>query len=366
MADKYEAATQPGVVEGETLDLDNQVDTQSRDDAPRSAEPLPKTERELAMERVAASRNARFEADNNVKLTPEPEPTKVDTEPTKEETTASQIGKQLDDGTFVLDAAALDKVMVVTKVNGVEELVPATKALGQYQKSAAADVKLQEAVRISNEANDRLRQANERLAAASTPKQEEKAQAEVENAKKQLDKVKTEVFDPLFEGDTDKASAAFQEAVKSAVQAELAAREPGAPALDNAKLVDATVQAVTQRLAVKSALTQLFIDYPEINKDADMALIAENHRKLLVDEGKDPEEAIKLAGDYVGEKFKIGKFAVDKDVKTSSSTTREQKLAAKQRLDEPESTAARAASATPLPQTPSQVIAEMRAARQTQ
>ena len=373
MSEKDQAATQSGVVEGEVqeqLTNSEQLDTQSRDDdAPtRSSEPLPKSDRELAMERVAANRNKRFEDENGVKLTPDPEPEKKEpaAEPVKEQTSvADQLGKQLEDGTIVLSAETLARVMVPTKVDGVEELVPATKALAQYQKNASADIRMQKAVQATEEAARRMQEADARLAAASNPKQEKEAKAQVESAEAQLAKVKDEVFAPLFEGDTEKAAQAFQEAVQSAVQQALAGRAKDAPALNAAELVESSAVAVEQRLAVKGALKRLQEDYPEIWNDADLAAIADNRRAVLEAEGKPRHEAIIEAGEYVSEKFKIAK-TTKSDVTPASKTTREEKLAAKQGLDEPVSTAARAASTVSRPPTPSETIAEMARARAAQ
>lgn len=364
MADKDTAATLTGVVEGETQDID-QVESQAQNQPVQVVVAPEKTERELAIDRIAATRNAKWAADEGAP-TPDPKPAaEAAADPVVNTSTTTQLAQQLEDGTFVLDNSAMDKLMVRTKVNGVEELVPATKALAQYQKGAAADVKLAEAVRMSGEAAALLKDAQERAAAAATPAAKQDAAADVDAANARVSKVKEEMFGALYEGDTEKASKAFDEAVQAAVQAATAGR--GSTATPTvAELVDAAVPAMKQRLSVESALDQLVTDYPELKDDADLVLVAENRRKLLVAQGTSPQEAIIAAGEYIGEKYKIGKFKAT-DVKgDAAATARAEKLAAKQRLDEPESTAARAATAVPVQKTASQVIAEMAAARAPQ
>lgn len=356
MSQADKAATQEGVVnEGVT-------NNEAAESAVALREPLPKTERELAMERMASSASQR----HGVNLPTEPATNEGEARATVEVTDAAlQIGKQLDDGTWVLDAGALDRVMVPTKVNGVEELVPATKALAQFQKNNAADVKLQnataEANRILADANEKFRQAAEAVAKAATPSEKKEAKEAAEDAQANLDAVQNEFLDALYDGDKEKAAKAFSSAIKlvakSAVPTTPEVHQPAAPSLQE------TVAAVKQHLTVESALDALFQGYPQIKTDPDLALIADTKVNAFVAEGKPLPEAIALAGEYVGEKYKIGKFEIKDAPKEPAATAREQKLAAKERLDEPTSTAARAASAEPVPQTRSAIIAEMQAAR---
>lgn len=357
MSDKETTATQPGVVEGGEQETGATGTRSGRDDY---------------LDQLSARRSEQVARD--VVDTPtEVEEQKTEVAETTDNKSsgddlglAAQLGKQLDDGTIVLDAGVLDKLMVPTKVNGVEELVPATKALAQYQKSNAADVKLQnasqEAARILAEANAVLAEANEAATAATTVKQKKEAAANLAEAQEGLDAAKKSMFDALYSGDVDAASKSFDEAMDLALALRTPARAASATP-DTAAIVDRAAQAVKQQLSVDGALTKLYDDYPELQSDVDLITVAERKRIELENAGIPRSQAILDAGDYVGAKFKIGKHAAGKDASQPESTTREQKLAAKQGLDEPNSTAARAASMAQLPQTASQVIAEMAARR---
>lgn len=352
MTDEAKDATLTGASEGEGIDQ-----------AAAQAAPVQETpnERELEMERIAAANLARL----GVK--PEPEPVAAAAaEPAKEEPAQSlsdQLGKQLEDGTLVLDEAVLGRAMVRTKIDGKEELVPAAKALGQYQKGAAADVRLAEATRLARENADLNAKLREQQPTTTAAQQQEAAQ-DAAKAKETLADLRKQYVEAMYAGDDEKAGQLFDQMTDIRVNAALASREPAAAQVDPNTIVERTVSAVEQQLSVKSALAKLFEDYPEIKADADFVRLADDRRAEFEAQGKSRAEAIALAGDAIGQKFGLGKHKKPDVAANSGLTTREQKLAAKERLDEPTAAAARAVnSSAQLPQSPSQIIQEMAAAR---
>ena len=362
MAEAAKDATQLGATD-EVID---QVDQQTAVAAPVQTEP---TARELEMDRIERENAKRL----GVTLEPEKvEAPAAEAAPVKEDAkpiestldAAAQLSKQLEDGTIVLDEALLSKAMVRTKVDGKEELVPASKALGQYQKGAAADVRLAEATRMSKEAADLLRAAETKAAPAITAADKlAAAEQEVKNAETLRD-LRKQYVDAMYSGDDEKAGQLFDQMTDIRVQAALATREPAQPQVDVNAILQQAVPALKQQLSVDSALDKLFADYPEIKADPDYTLLADVKRESYEAQGKSRAEAIALAGEELGKKYGLGSFA-KKDVKSDGGlTTREQKLAAKERLDEPAAAAARAtnSSAQRIPSA-SEVIAEMAASR---
>lgn len=320
------------------------------------------TERELAMERIAADNAARAAAASGEQPA-EVQPVAAAPEKAEEIDVSTQVGKQLEDGSILLDESVLSKAFVKQKIDGREEMVPADKVFRQYQKGAAADLRLAEATRMQKEAADLLAQAQTNMANATSSAERRDAAAEVEVAAGLVEKQK-ELFSALFSGDEEKAGKLLGDFVKTSVDAALASRP--APAVSDDELANRIAPKLKQRLSVDSALEQLFKDYPEIHDDADMAVIADRYVNRFEAEGKSRAEAIAEAGDAMGAKFKLGKFAeAGRPEASGSPTTRDEKLEKKRTQDEPRATSARALSTEPPPQTPSQTIAEMARARAT-
>jgi hypothetical protein len=324
-----------------------------------------------AMERIAASRRASLEKDEGFKIeapaeTPEPTPAPVAKEAKLEDLSLSaQIGKQLEGGQILLDEDTLSRAVVMTKVDGKEELVSASKALGQYQKGAAADVRLAEATRIVQQANQRADELV-RAAQATAPAQPAAKAAEQKDASEDVKRITQEHAQALYAGDDEKAGQLLSQLIELRV-AEATKGFAKGDTPSESDLVARVVPAVQQRLSVDSALTQFYSDYPEVKDDTDLQMIADRRRAEFETQGLSRPEAIARAGEEVGKKYQLGKFkTAPADVVNDGSTTREQKLAAKQGLDEPAAAAARATNAPALPQTASSVIAEMMRARQPQ
>lgn len=348
--------------------------------AAQQATERPKSARELQIEAIRAKRNEQFEEESGVKLAP-PDPAKepaADAEPTeggepasepaKEDlSVASQLGKQLADGFIELSPEDLKRVKVRVKVDGEETTVDATKALGQFQKGAAAEVRLERATQAQREAERLLAEAQARAAAATTPAEKREAKQDAAAAEKELEAARQEFVDALYGGDTQKAVELFSKTVNAEIERALAGRAPSAT-LDTeqvarraAELAVPTLKQVTSR---ESALTQLKSDYPDIFNDADYAFLTDRRINALIAEGKSEHDAIRDAGEEIAKKFGLKKTESERTTQPAASTTRSEKLAAKKAgLDEPEATAARAASTVAPPKTASDVIAQMRQAR---
>lgn len=346
------------MAEGDAVATDNGVTGQ---EGTINGEPA-REDRMSDMERIAA-RRAQQVADSAATETAKTEPAPTEPAPAKVDEPGDQLRKQLDDAPLVLDADALSRAMVKTVVDGKEELVPAAKALAQYQKGAAADVRLAEATRLSREAEERLRQIEAREAATKAQLDAQTRDTTSATLQDEIVELTKQHASALYAGEEEKAAKLLSDIVGKRVAVELAGRtQESAIQVTPDQLVEQALPALKQRLSVDSALDQLKSDYPEIWSDPDMALLADSYRARHEAEGLSRADAIAKAGEDVGKKYGIGKFK-KADVAADGSTTREQKLAAKQGLDEPTSANARAATPVVLPKTNSQVIAEMAAAR---
>lgn len=330
--------------------------------------PLSENPRNSAMDAIAARRAAELATE----ATPASEAEAV-AEPAAKEAVAdlsidAQIGKQGADGKFILDEATLARAMVRQKVDGVETLVPAEQVFRSSQKDVAADVRLAKATDTLNKAQAILADAQLKADAITAATTKKGTEAEKIAANAATDEVIGSALNLMYEGKQEEAAAKLNEAISLAVKSMIPERGSAATP-DMTQLVQQTTSQVRQQMNLDGALVQLFVDYPEIKTDPDYVALTDLHVNRLVAEGKDQPTAIAEAGAIVGEKFKLGKFGAQADAGRSGEpktpTTQAEKLAAKQRLDEPAGTAARAVTTVPAPQTRSDVIAEMRASRAT-
>jgi hypothetical protein len=284
-----------------------------------AAKPVQRTAREEAMDAIFDQRLEHYEGESGLKVEREAATTKdVDADPddavaaearkqleAQTDTNAadttqadaqsadtlvadSQLAQQAEGDELILDAATLAKAKVRVKIDGTEELVPASKALGQYQKNAAADVRLADATRLQREAQTALEQASAKVAAAGTKTEKVEAQQEVTRAKVALDGFK-EASAALFDGDADRASQLFAKAVEAALDGNAGRAQPSTTQTVDS---EAVVAEVEQRLSQRSALATLFKDYPEIKADPDYASITDKYVALYVQQGKSVAEAI--------------------------------------------------------------------------
>jgi hypothetical protein len=285
---------------------------------------------------------------------------------------AAQAAKQLagEDGITVLDPADLAKYNVRVKIDGVEEVVPASKVLGTWQKGAAADVRLAAATKAKADAekalDDAKKQAQQAVASAATSSATAVAQDKVATSEAAQVKFK-EASDAMYSGDTEAAARLFAEAVAVASTPVVDTRKSVTPE----DLVQQVTQGVEQQLSQKGALKQLFIDYPQIKDKKAFQIIADEYIGAFVANGDDIATAIGKAGDAIGEEYGFGKFApkavvpldAGRPIKTGGPTTRAEKLSAKEELDVIQSGNARSSSTESEPLTVSQEIDAMRKTR---
>ena len=289
---------------------------------------------------------------------------------TAAETAAAQVAAQTTTTPTILEAADLDKYQVRTKIDGVEELVPASRALGQFQKGAAADVRLanatKEAKAIIDDATKRAQQAT---AQATTTDDKTVAQHKVKDAKAATEKFK-EASDAMYGGNIEEAAKLFSEAVELVAAPATEGRAEGATLTED--LVGQVTTRVTQQLSQQGALKQLFDDYPDIKNKRAFGILTDEYINAFMANGDDAATAIHKAGEAIGEEYKLGKWAaqtattktdVGRPVNTGGPTTRAEKLSAKEELDNIQSGNARSTSTEKAPQTVQEEIEEMRKAR---
>jgi hypothetical protein len=292
--------------------------------------------------------------------------------PTVESEAVKEAAKQLagEEGITVLDPADLAKYNVRVKIDGVEEVVPASKVLGTWQKGAAADVRLAAATKAKADAekalDDAKKQAQQAVASAATSSATAVAQDKVATSEAAQVKFK-EASDAMYSGDTEAAARLFAEAVAVASTPVVDTRKSVTPE----DLVQQVTQGVEQQLSQKGALKQLFIDYPQIKDKKAFQIIADEYIGAFVANGDDIATAIGKAGDAIGEEYGFGKFApkavvpldAGRPLKTGGPTTRAEKLSAKEELDVIQSGNARSSSTESEPLTVSQEIDAMRKTR---
>ena len=283
---------------------------------------------------------------------------------------AAQAAAQTQDAPTVLDAADLAKYQVRVKVDGVEELQPADKVFRQFQKGAAADVRLAKATAeakvIVEEAQKKAQQLS---ASATTATDTTTAQNLVKTSQAATAKFK-EASEALYAGNSEEAAELFASAVSLAQSPQVEGRADGATLNDD--LVSRVTAGVTQQLSQQGALKQLFTDYPEVQSKKAFALIADEYASAFMANGDDVGTAIFKAGEAIGEEYKLGKWApkpaaADEDKgrprNSSGPTTRAEKLSAKEELDNIQSGNARASTTEAREETVLEQLEAMRKAR---
>jgi F0F1-type ATP synthase membrane subunit b/b' len=278
---------------------------------------------------------------------------------------------QLNADDLVLTPEMLAKARVEVKIDGKSEWMPASKVLGQYQKGAAADVRLADATKLKNEASAALekaqKDAQQRTSLATTDAEKIAAQAQVQTAQAATEKFR-QASEAIYAGREDEAAKLFSEAVAIAITPATERRSDPAT-VNSDDLVRNVTQSVKQQLSQEGALTKLFEDYPEIKSKKAFALITDEYINAFVANGDAIGDAIRKAGEAIGEEYGFGKFKqaapapAGRQVKTTAPTTRAEKLSAKQELDAIQSGNARSTNQEEQVETPEQVIAAIAASR---
>lgn len=321
------------------------------------------TARELAMEQIAAGRNAEFEKETGIKIEafttdPDVDPADAEAEAARQaaeksgEQTATtaidQLAQQLEtQATAAADDLPSRKVKV--KIDGVESEVSIEEMQREYQKGRTADKRLAEA------AEQRRLLQEEQLAAQTRNATPTAVEVDPAVAKK--------FTAALFGGDEDTATSAFAEAVSTAVQAEMSkAGRSNATQPDPRTIAQQVTQEVKQQLVFDSALERSKQDYPQLYADPDIeALGASKIQRRMNDEGLSFADALKSVGDEFSTKF--GWRAAGRPDATTSTMTRDAKLERKAAIDNVSGINVKSTTTEEPPKTSSDIIAEIARAR---
>jgi hypothetical protein len=230
---------------------------------------------------------------------------------------------------------------VKTKVDGVESFVPLADLVRTHQKDAAATQRLAEAERI-------LQAAQQRAAQTQTPPADTTPAPAIDASEPEK-----QFLEALYSGDEEKTA--------QALKALFDGHQPAPPASPiNA---DAIAAAVEQRLTVRGALNAFQTNFADIVTDpylpevADRFLAEETQGRRLED--LDPADVAKVL-DTAGKRTRDWVTQRAAAVPGTVSTARENKLLRKQAIDEIPSVGATSSATTePVPETPSQTIADM-------
>lgn len=331
-----------------------------------AAPPPPKSERELALEAIEARHHAQIARDNGLELS----------EVTGEDQLAAQ--------TAAVEPPAPDpeeqqpaptpapQPRVKVKVDGVESEVPLNEVVRNYQKGASADRKLAEAARLQREAaelaaqlREQQQQLQQQLAAqtntttagpAPAPANSPEPPADVQEQGKAFLKA-------LFEGDEETALQQLAQLTKGRNAA------PSAPAIpDVSQLAEQVAAHVQQKLQVDSALAQHRKDYPEIYADPDMeGFVLAKVNATRRESGEDFFTALnKVSGEFA-QKFGWSAASSGRPQPAAAAPTttpaRAAKLERKASIDNVTSVNTKTGSTDAIPESPSDVIAQMRAER---
>lgn len=317
-----------------------------------------------AMAQIAAANElrrqeeqARDDLENGI-VRERPQPTEAP-KPDGKTGDVDQVNLQLDDDT-ILTEEQLSKFKVRTKVDGVEQVVPVSTMRADFQKTGAADKRLAEASEL-------LKQARAVAAApVATPAPPVGADGKpvtgdssaADGKQPAAVEVKREFLSALFEGDMDKAMAAFDRVM------------PGASATQSIDQLTAQLTpAVKQQLADESALDKFATDFDYLVADPYLADLADGHLARIQKEKPELsfQDQLDAAGSatrdwMVTKGMKVPEKAAP-DATGSPTTDRAKKLAQKAASDQVAGTNVRAVVHQEAPSTPSSVIAEMRKAR---
>ena len=334
------STTEESAIQKDVLDPSNKEQVApNNEQEPEPGAERPLSPREMAMEAINIKRAAEFEQEAGVKLDAAPA---VEPAANADE----QITRQLSEEPTVL-TDGLDRTMVKVKIDGEERTVSIADAVRNYQKDSAATKRLEEATRIRREADEyAVRRTTATAVAETEPRLAES------DAPKAGDSAVKEFIAALFEGDEDKAMAAFDKATGAG---------RSNPTLDPEELAKRLTPAVKQQLLVESALEQFSKDYSEIVADSHLAAVCDGYLNEELANGKPFDKATQEAGkrtrDWVRQKAGV---PAGSELPT---TPRNERLERKRGIDTIPAANARSSTTEQPQQTTSQTIAEMRAAR---
>ena len=265
--------------------------------------------------------------------------------------TASQVAQQTAAEPVVL-SDGLDRTMVKVKVDGVESMVPVSEVIARYQKNEAADKRLAEAARLRSEAEAMAQKPPASVDAPPTG-----AQTPPQSTPQGGDKGQTvkEFLQSLFEGDEEKAAERLQALLSEG-------RAASSTPADTGSLAAQLTPAIRQQLQNESALDKFLETNQAIANDPYLTQMTAGFLDEEIKGGKSYPDALAEAGRRTSG-WMASKGIPITTKEPDPTTTRDDKLARKGQMDDIRPASTSAASTVAAPQSPSQVIDEMRKAR---
>lgn len=342
-------ATQSGVPENDTTG----ADAQSQQD--RQVEQSPRIS---AMEAIAARRESAV----NDEITKFKEDTgQLDDSNHNDQVDQGQqqdqLAAQLDADTPRVLTDGLDKVMVRIKVDGVESEVSVADMQRSYQKGNAADLRLQQATQLLNEAKTIAAAPPPVGIGAKTPAAEDTASSKSAGGLEQG----KEFVSALFEGDEAKA-------LEALAKLGIGRTEEGSTQIDAQQLAAQLTPAIRQKLVEDSALDTFKSKHADIVNDPYLARMADEFLDAELKGGKPFTEALEGAAtrtrDWLSSKGVSAPAPSSAPAPAPAPTdVRAAKLERKAGIDVIPALNKSATTTEPPVQTASQIIAEMRKAR---
>lgn len=295
------------------------------------------------------------------------DPLEVSVAPAPQSDANLDPGTQVDRQTatpMVLADSDLGRYQVRYKVNGEERVVTVDELRAHAQKNDAADSYLREAKEQARQILEGAKSEAAKLAAAPAPAAPAAPVATTTSTETQpqvnVEDMVDTAIDSLFKGNEEEA--------KRLLKTALLAGRPATPAPAQPSVnVDELAAQVEAKATVRSALRRFAKEYPAIMDDpiargvADRFLTEETAGKPLE---AFPEERISEILAATGKRvvdWTRGISGVPADA--PPATTRDEKEAKKEAIDELPAAHARAHTHVPPPQTASDVIMRMKAAR---
>lgn len=265
---------------------------------------------------------------------------------------ASQLALQIEQDTPRVLTDGLDKTMVRVKVDGVEQEVPVAEVVANYQRTSAAQARLNEATRVLEEAR--------RTAAAATQAPKPPAQVDQQGGSEQTptpSKPETvkEFVEALFEGDTDKAVEAF-------AKLGLNTGASSGASLDLEQVQAQLTPAIKQQLIDDSALERFEKANADLAADPHLVSVTNNFIQEAVNGGTPYAQALEVGAQRTRDWLaSIG--AAKPASEPAPGTHQPSKLERKARIDEVQPLNRTANTTQDAPVSASNVIAEMKKAR---
>lgn len=272
-----------------------------------------------------------------------------DGEPDGDGGNAGQLALQIEQDAPRVLTDGLDKIMVRVKVDGVEQEVPVAEAVANYQRTSAAQARLNEATRVLEEARRTA------AAAPKPPAQVEQPDNTGNTSPASKPETVKEFVEALFEGDTDKAVEAFAKLGLNT------GRSDGAT-LDLEQMQAQLTPAIKQQLIDDSALERFEKANADLAADPHLVSVTNNFIQEAVNGGTPYAQALEVGAQRTRDWLaSIG--AAKPASEPAPGAHQPSKLERKARIDEVQPLNRTANTTQDAPASASSVIAEMKKAR---